>query len=81
MDHLVNHIDKEHTLHKCNFKNDPLFGMKFLNVIDSRFESFLQKCMDNAIIKDARKLHYDLQDIMDNIERNKFIGHLPALLL
>ena len=81
MDHVVLHLEKEYLKYEHHFKQDPLFGMKFVCTLDCRFQSFLQKCMDNDSIDDVRPTFYDLQDILDDIERNKFTGFLPATLL
>ena len=37
--------------------------------------------MDNDTIDDVRDTFYNLQDILDDIERNKFVGFLPANLI
>ena len=37
--------------------------------------------MDNDSIQDVRRTFYDLQDVLDDIERNKFVGFLSTGLI
>ena len=78
---VVSHLESEYIKYEYYFRLDPLFGIKFVHSLDCRFQSFLQKCMDNDSIIDIRRTFYDVQDILDDIERNRFTGTLPASLI
>jgi hypothetical protein len=79
LSHLVQLIEKYSHCYKLAIAQDKCFAGKFLNVIDTRFNLFLDDCCKSLDRKDVNNLMIEFGTIHDNVIFNKFkVPSLPA---
>ena len=74
------HVKSEYYYYEMQFQLDTLFGLKFVQKLDRKFQLFLSKCMDRPSLKVIGPSACDLSSFIEDVENGIFIGSLPPAL-